>query len=520
VTADGKTETLPVSITIAGKDEIYLDITVEAKTKRAGLNETAKFHVMLYNLGLKKSFDVTLNYLIKDFETEKVIYEEEESKRIETSESFIKNIELYEINVTPGKYLFEVQGEYVNRLVKATDDFEIVDSFWTSERITQAILLVSITGSIVAIIIGRRRYIAWKQAKARYIFPIDMDKLPKGQLWLGKIAETRNKTSFSMNDLTTHVLTAGATGAGKSVSAMIFVEELLEQKIPVIVFDPTAQWTGFVRPCRDPNLIKYYKDFGMNARDVKPYKGMIYEVTDPNVKIDFKKYMNPGEITVFTLNKLKPGQYDTAVTNIIDTIFGQGWEESPKLKMVIVFDEVHRLLEKYGGKGGYVALERACREFRKWGIGLIMASQVLSDFKEAIKGNVLTEVQMHTKSLDDLGRVEKKYGIEYAKKVTKLEVGVGMMQNPKYNEGRPWFVAFRPTLHSPHKIADKEMDTYREYASLLKMLETKIQALEKSGVDTFDLKTELKLANDKLKKGRFRMAKIYIDSLNKHLNKG
>jgi len=36
----------------------------------------------------------------------------------------------------------------------------------------------------------------------------------------------------------------------------------------------------------------------------------------------------------------------------------------------------------------------------------------------------------------------------------------------------------------------------------------------------FDLKTEFKLAQDKLKKGRFRMAKIYIDSLRKHLLEG
>jgi hypothetical protein len=367
---------------------------------------------------------------------------------------------------------------------------------------------------------GRKRYKTWKASKARYIFPTDMRKLPVGTLWLGKIAETNEKSYYNMNDLTTHILTAGATGSGKSVSASVFVEELLEQKIPVVVFDPTAQWTGFVRPCRDENLLKYYKEFGLNAGDSRPYTGMIYEVTDPNVKIDFKKYMNPGEVTVFTLNKLKPGQYDEAVTNIIDTIFTHGWEESTKVRLVIVFDEVHRLLEKYGGKGGYVALERACREFRKWGIGLIMASQVLSDFKEAIKGNVLTEIQLHTKSLGDLVRIEKKYGLEYAKKVTRQEVGVGMMQNPKYNEGRPWFIAFRPTLHSPHKIPDDEMNMYREYAAILADVEAKIEAMEKSGKDVFDLKTELKLAKDKLKKGRFRMAKIYIDSLTKHLNEG
>ena len=101
-----------------------------------------------------------------------------------------------------------------------------------------------------------------------------------------------------------------------------------------------------------------------------------------------------------------------------------------------------------------------------------------------------------------------------------VEVGVGMLQNPKYNEGRPYFIAFRPTLHEPHKISDVELETYKEYASLLDIIESHIETIEKTGKDVFELKTEFKLAKDKLKKGRFRMAKIYIDSLRKQLNIG
>jgi len=475
---------------------------------------------MLYNYGLWKKLNLNLTYFIEDPETQEVLYEENEGLEITQSKTLDKMIPLSGLNISVGRYLFNVSVKYDSKVASAYDDFEVTESFWTTDRINMIIYIVLGISTPIIIYFVRKRYISWKLSKARYIFPIDFRKLPVGKIWLGKIAETNRKAYFDMNELRTHVLTAGATGSGKSVSAMIFVEELLKENIPIIVFDPTAQWSGFVRPCRDPNLIRYYKEFGLSTRDTRPYNGMIYEVTDPNVKIDFDKYMNPGEITVFMLNKLKPGQYDDAVKNIIDTIFAHGWEESTKLRMIVVFDEVHRLLEKYGGKGGYVSLERACREFRKWGIGLIMASQVLSDFKEAIKGNVLTEIQLHTKSLGDLGRVEKKYGLDYVKRVTRLEVGVGMMQNPRYNEGRPWFVAFRPTLHEPHKIPDVDLQTYKEYAAILAKIEAKIESMEKAGQDVFDLKTEFKLAQDKLKKGRFRMAKIYIDSLRKHLLEG
>jgi hypothetical protein len=321
ITGNGKSKSLPITITVSTKGTAYLDVIVESMNKRVGLNETAKFHVWLYNLGLRKKLNISLRYLVKDFKTEEVIYEESEKRLIETTQSFVKRISISDTGIPVGRYFFEVEVKYDSKTISAIDDFEVVKSFWTSENIRKVSIAVLAIAMIVSILYVRKRYIIWKTLKARYIFPINLKKLPKGRIWLGKIAETNIKAYFKMDELKTHVLTAGATGAGKTVSAMIFVEELLKEKIPVIVFDPTAQWTGFVRPCRDPNLLKYYKEFGMDRRNAKPYTGMIYEVTDPNVKIDFDKYMNPGEITVFTLNKLKPGEYDDAVRNIIDTIF-------------------------------------------------------------------------------------------------------------------------------------------------------------------------------------------------------
>jgi hypothetical protein len=518
ITGGTGTSSIPVRIYISSKGASYLDVAVTALTKSVTPNENAKFHVVIYNLGLRKKLEVNLTYDLKEIRTDKIVFHESEHRPIETTESFVKNIPIAD-NAILGDYIVTVSAVYGNRTVSSTDTFSVVRPFWTAERIKYSAIIAFIALSVASVFYGRRFYIIWKLSKARYIFPVNYGKLPSGKFWLGKIAETDKKSYFNPDDLTTHVLVAGSTGSGKSVTGNIFIEEALEQKYPVVVFDPTAQWTGFVRPCQDEKIFKYYKKFGFDKRSAKPFKGIIYEVTNPNVEIELKKYMNPGEITVFTLNKLKPGQYDEAVIRIIDSIFDQGWEESTTLKMIVVFDEVHRLLEKYGGKGGYVALERACREFRKWGIGLVMISQVLSDFKEAIKGNVLTEIQMHTKSLEDLERIEKKYGLEYSKRVAREEVGIGMVQNPGYNDGRPWFISFRPPLHSPHKIPEKEFETYKEYVILLDELEKKILKLEEEGIDTFSLKIELKLARDKLKEGRFRMSKIYIDSLSKKLSK-
>ena len=518
VTVEGNTQTIPITLTVVS-EEVLIDLSVETLTKNVVVNGIAKFHIIVYNFEFKNN-NINLSYLIKDVKTETVFKEEHELITINTTKSFIKEMSLNNTNISVGEYFLEVTATCRQKTVSATDAFNVIKPFWTPMKIKIFGLLIALLVIGIITFYSRVWYIKWKLAKARYIFPLDYKKLPGKSdkaFRIGCIAETDIEAWFDPDMMVTHMLTAGATGSGKSVSASVFVEEALNKNIPVVVFDPTAQWTGFVRPCKDPNLLRYYPQFGMKPEDAKPFKGLIVNITDPKMDLDFKKLMNPGEITVFNLRKLKPKEYDEAVKNVVDSIFKEPWEESINLKMIVIFDEVHRLLEKYGGTGGYISLEKACREFRKWGIGLIMISQVLIDFKDAVQGNILTDIQMNTKSSTDIGRAREKYGKDFAERISRQAVGVGMIQNPKYNNGKPYFVQFRPTQHSPHKIPEEELERYEEFAEKIKELEQTIANIKKKGKDTFDVELELKLAKNKLKEGRFKMAEIYIDSLKNRL---
>ncbi len=502
-----------------------LKINLNTLSKETTPQGILKAHISILNVYDPKDINISMTYSIKTADNELRHNETELINMKGQTESYIKEISLENItNLTAGNYYLLTIAQYecsnITKTTRASSTFQIYIPFWTPEKTKIAIGSIAILSLLAAIYYTRRWYKKRKLEKSRYLFPTDYKKLPHKDgrsLWLGKIAETDIKAWYSPEDMTTHVLTAGATGTGKSVSASIFVEEALKKGIPVVVFDPTVQWTGFVRACKDPNLTNKYKEFNMKKEEARPFRGLIYDVETPDIKIQFKKYMNPGEITVFCLAKLKPGEYDKAVENIVNTIFHEKWEESPDLKLLVVFDEVHRLLEKYGGQGGYLALEKACREFRKWGIGLIMCSQVSADFKEAVQGNILTEIQLNTKSMEDIKKIEQKYGKDFAKRISREAVGVGMVQNPKYNDGKPWFIQFRPTLHSPHKITEEELEQYKSFATTLDEIENKIQKAKEHGTDTFDIELELKLAKNKLKEGRFKMAEIYISSLKDRL---
>ncbi|MCX6822312.1 MAG: hypothetical protein NTW30_06065, partial [Candidatus Aenigmarchaeota archaeon] len=162
IIGNNKTQTIPVNIVVSLKGEVYLDVVVKALDKKVGINETAKFYITLYDMGFNKRFNANLGYLIKEYETDKIIYEENETKFIQSTQSFQKNIDLSHVNITVGRYWFEVRVKYGSNSASQQDDFEVVKTFWTTKRVNTAIIIVLITTSTVSILYTRKRYIDWK----------------------------------------------------------------------------------------------------------------------------------------------------------------------------------------------------------------------------------------------------------------------------------------------------------------------------------------------------------------------
>jgi hypothetical protein len=269
-----------------------------------------------------------------------------------------------------------------------------------------------------------------------------------------------------------------------------------------------------LRKCTDKTMLALYPFFGMKPSDAKAFNGNIRMITNPREIIDIKKFVKPGEIQIFACHKLEPKEMDMFVANSIREIFRANFGESRTLKVLFVYDEVHRLLPKFGGSGeGFLQIERGCREFRKWGLGMLLISQVLSDFVGTIKANINTEIQMRTRDEGDLERIRVKYGEDVLQSLVKATVGSGMVENPHYNVGKPYFVAFKPLLHSVQRLSDEEIEKYNEYNEKIDQMQFELDQLEKDGIDVFDLKLELKLATDKVKTGNFNMVQIYLDGL-------
>jgi uncharacterized membrane protein/5-hydroxyisourate hydrolase-like protein (transthyretin family) len=522
----------PITIKVQKPPTPRAEVRVKPLVSAIAPGEAIKFETSVVNTGETPSIEeIAVRYIIRSLEDDKEVSTTTETISVEDSVTKIKSIKV-PANLAPGKYSLTVEATYASgnatKTSQAFASFEVAQPTITgmvfSAFATSWIPYLAI-GLLGAAFVGRRVYKEYQDRKrrsARFIFPLDFKKLPQPgptSIPVGKIAETDVKTYLDTSKLLMHTIAAGGTGSGKSVSAQVCAEELLKRNIPVVVFDPTAQWTGFIRPCKDGQMFSLYKNFGMKPEEARGFKTNIIVVDDPNMTIKIGDYMRPGEMTVFVLNQLPAPVLDGFCRRSIESIFESRPQESKELKLMLIYDEVHRLLPKYGGKGAYLALERGCREFRKWGIAIFMISQVLLDFKGAIRTNIANEIQLRTRYEGDIGRVKTKYGAEYSARVTKLMIGTGLFQNAEYNDGKPWFISFRPLLHSTFALTDDELRAYAAVQKRVTACREQMAAIKAGGKDTYDLELELNIASDKLKQGMVSMSQNYLESVEARLKK-
>ena len=521
----GIKESVPVRLTVLSRSFLPIDaLLMEIQPLKRNVNpgKPLPYKVNLHNLLTDQQYNVTLVYSVLSYAQgssgqRRQVASESQELFIATSLSLHRAYDVPK-DLSTGDYVLYVNATYLNHSAIHFSTFSVVLPFtmvsFLGIRVWQYAAAIA---TILFLFFGWRWYKRYAESKKRYHAKVDMKTLPKGgprMAYLGKVAERTDTAFLEMDKLTTHCIVAGATGRGKSVVAQVLVEECLRQDIAVIVFDPTAQWSGMLRKCIDPRMLSLYPPFGMKKTDARAFNGNVRSITHSREVIDITKFAKPGEIHIFTMNRLDPEDIDIFVANTVRTVFKANFQESPVLKILLVYDEVHRLLPRFGGSGeGFVQIERACREFRKWGLGVMLVSQVLSDFVGEIKANINTEIQLRTADEGDLNRIKTKYGEVVLRSLVKAPVGTCMFENPSYNHGNPYFIAVRPLLHGVRRLSDEELEQYNKYNDISDDLEHQLEDLEELGIDVFDLKLELKLAVDKIKTGNFNMVEIYLEGL-------
>ncbi|MBT7440555.1 DUF87 domain-containing protein [archaeon] len=522
--------TIPIEITVSDEERLPVEallIQLDVLTRRPLPGKNFKFSVNLQNLLIDERYDVRLDYYLRGIESEtanNTLYIGNETVSLRTTETVIEEF-VIPSEWPKGDYFLIIEANYFDMYSRTTTVFELFEPIQNYKvfglvELWKVLTVLGVLAFILGLVLYIRREI---NKRKRFHAKVEYKLLPKKgprSLYVGKIAETENDTYFDMDKLTVHSIVAGSTGGGKSISAQVIIEECLMKDVAVIVIDPTAQWSGMLRKCQDQKMMSYYPRFHLTKKSSRAFNGNVRAIMNPLEKVDLLKFWKPGEIQVITTSTLDPKGMDIFVANTVRQVFKSNLKEYRGLRFMMVYDEVHRLLPKFGGTGeGFVQIERACREFRKWGIGVMLISQVLADFVGQIKANINTEVQMKTRDESDLARIKDKYGASFIQELVKSPVGSGMVQNSSWNRGLPYYVTFRPILHSVVRLSDEELEKYNKYNLIAEDLEFQLDQLEETGKDVFDLRLELKLSVDKIKQGGFNMVEIYLEGLKPRIEK-
>ncbi len=523
---------VPVAIRVMTPLEGSVRIDIKTLSDKAKQGDEVSVQVTLYKDGTLVDNNVKTHLILTDSEKQQTIWEATESVVLEGTRSTTETVHIPN-DAADGQYIIKGICTYIQQGNRTRDvydtDYIIVETPLLFKHIygIPVWLLILIFLFIIALAAFFVLYSQKESRKKRYLEMIDTKNLPQpGEraAFVGMIAESGIRAFMDLDALQTHTLIAGATGGGKTVSGQDIVEEALMKGSSVIVFDPTAQWSGFLRANTDKTMFRLYEGFHIKESDARAFSGNVHTITDVNKmiannEIHIKDYLKEGEITVFCMHKLDPAAIERVIEYTIKDVFKSNLEDTKKLRCLIVYDEVHRLLPKFGGTGqGLVQLERAVREFRKWGVGLVLISQVLSDFVGEIKANIGTEMQMRTRYEGDLERIKMKYGEDTLKSVVRASIGTGMVQNPAYNKGRPYFITFRPLLHNHSRLSDEILANYDKYNAKIDALRKKLDAMKAKEIDIFDLELELNLALDNVKKGSFDVVELYLESLEPRIN--
>jgi len=388
-------------------------------------------------------------------------------ERVEGNNAFIFEGRLRLSDIVPeGNYVFLVNVSNSQNSVVISYPItveRVITTPWLQEHISFFLSIIV----VAFVIFSGVYYVFWlrkgllkkkyeeRQKNSPYPFP-DFFTLPQSKYaYVGIVADSDEKAYLDYTQLNRHTLIAGGTGSGKTIAGMVITEELLKRGLPVVVFDPIGQWSGFAKKNADEHMRKRYNKFGLGLP--QSFNPRVIEITDATMHVDITHYLFMKGMTVFRLDKLTPRKVDEFIDVTLSQIYRANLPESGALQSLLVLDEVHRLLPKYGGRKAYIRLEQAVREFRKWGVGLLMVSQVLTDFKGAIRGNIGTEIQVHTRYEGDIKRVRERHGAVISNLIAKLPTGLGMVECADYNKGLPYFIEFRPLLHSPYKLTETEM---------------------------------------------------------------
>ena len=113
------------------------------------------------------------------------------------------------------------------------------------------------------------------------------------------------------------------------------------------------------------------------------------------------------------------------------------WPQDSTMKLAVVLDEAHRMARD-------VTLPKLMKEGRKYGVGVIVASQSADDFHKDVLGNAGTKIVFRTNfpaSKEVAKLLRGRNGVDLSQHIEKLDVGVAYVSTPDAVQAQKVYMA-------------------------------------------------------------------------------
>ncbi|HOI18487.1 MAG TPA: ATP-binding protein [Candidatus Woesearchaeota archaeon] len=178
-------------------------------------------------------------------------------------------------------------------------------------------------------------------ASDSFIKEILLEKDNTKSAYLGNLEGRNIPVLLDLNKiLTKHVSILAKSGAGKSYCSGVLIEEILERKIPIIIFDPHGEYSSIKYPNQNPLDKIKLESMGLFP---KSYPEMLLEYADPSIVSDvlpirLKDEFSPMDLISLLPSKITPGQKALLFSviknldklSLSDLIYAISSEENPQ----------------------------------------------------------------------------------------------------------------------------------------------------------------------------------------------
>ncbi len=193
------------------------------------------------------------------------------------------------------------------------------------------------------------------------------------------------------NSINNHMFVVGMTGSGKSYFLKsLLLKMSLIHNYSAFIIDFTGEYNEFAK--------------FMFAEEVT----------------DFNPHICNGNVSYADLSEMKENDRINVAEKYLNSIINAAeLEKTAKCTRFVILDEAWKLLSR-----GSI-LRKLIREGRKYGIGIIMASQMLEDVDSTVMENTATIVVFRLQDKRSLSNLAKNYNLpqEMIRAVQNLEVG-------------------------------------------------------------------------------------------------